>query len=353
VQGGPGWLLAKWTAISNADPVWYDVYVSATDLGSTVGAWTATTKVGSIDGTFTFITKLGTGAALVYGTTYYVALIARDADGTATAALPARGSAAMTKIPTVDVATGAITANEIAANTITASEIAANAINASEINANAVTAAKLESTLVLSTLIKAVGAGGRVEIDAAGVRLYDATSGGTNTVNLQSSDGSAWFKGEIRTSGNNPMFRPTGFPRCKLRYLAGGTVTGNTDEFVRFGTEDADTDNFHPATTDAISSAPDSTYDITLPFTGQYLCVLRATYALSATGQRHLFWNLNAAGGERITQLSVPGVAHRMQYTVVVDATASDKFRFGVFQNSGGGLVLTAAGLYIEYRGDA
>ena len=355
VQGGPGWILAKWTAISNADPVWYDVYISATDLGSTVAAWTATTKVGTVDGTFHFITKLGTGAALAYGTTYFVALIARDQDGTATAALPARGSAAMVKIPTVDVATGAITANEIAANTITAGEIAANAINASEINANAVTAAKLESTLVLSTLIKAVGAGGRVEIDSAGIRLYNATSGGTNTVNLVSADGSATFTGEILTNGN-PVLRPGGFPRCKLTYAGGNNLANDTDFFVRFGTEVDDTDAFHAATTDNCSTTGDSSYDLLMPFDGQYLVIMGTTWTANGTGRRDMFFRNDTLGTtlERQTNQTV-SVAAGMQSTATWVLTLNDAnaFRVGVRQTSGSSLVLISARLSVIYLGDA
>lgn len=142
--GGPTFIAAKWAAISNPDPVTYDVYISATDLGATVAAWTATTKYASLSGTAIVLKTLANGTALSYGTTYFVAAIARDADGTATAALPARGSAAMVKIVTVDVGAGQITAAEIAANTITANEIAANAITSSEILADAVTAAKID-----------------------------------------------------------------------------------------------------------------------------------------------------------------------------------------------------------------
>lgn len=92
VTGGLGYLYATWTAVSNADPVTYEVHMSTTS-GFTPNAGT---KVSEVMGTFAMIDTLPQSTTgLTYGTTYYVKLIAKDADGAAAAG--AQGSSAPVK----------------------------------------------------------------------------------------------------------------------------------------------------------------------------------------------------------------------------------------------------------------
>jgi len=152
VLGGIGIFAVKWTPITNNDPVTYEVHIS-TSTGFTPSGGTkyAETAAGSI-----VIRTDAAGAALVYGTTYYVKIIAKDADGSAAAS--SQGSATLVKAvggSSGDIAATTITAANIAADTITANEIAANAITTSELNAGAVTAAKIAANTITAAQIAA------------------------------------------------------------------------------------------------------------------------------------------------------------------------------------------------------
>ena len=160
LQPGSGYILAKWSATTNNDPVTYEVHISTTtDFTPTSG-----TNVTETPSLFAFIRKDGAGAALVYGTTYYVKLIAKDLDGSASAGTQASsamvnvtggsgGDLAVNTITAANIVAGTITASEIAADTITANNIAANAIGTSELNAGAVTAAKITAGTITTTEI--------------------------------------------------------------------------------------------------------------------------------------------------------------------------------------------------------
>lgn len=159
VQGGAGWLYAKWNAVVNVDPVTYDVHIS------TVNGFTpdATTKVMETSATSAFIKTLADGTALVYGTTYYVKLVARDRDGSAAAG--GQGSGAPAQISTGDIAAGSITATSgiiasldagaITTGTLDASRISVTNLNATSILGGTITSDKINATVGLdATLIK-------------------------------------------------------------------------------------------------------------------------------------------------------------------------------------------------------
>lgn len=80
-------LIVTWSPVSNNDPVVYEVHVSATS-GFTPGP---ATKVAEIQGTMVWVRRLPDGTPLQYGTTYYVRLIAKDLDGSASASPQASG----------------------------------------------------------------------------------------------------------------------------------------------------------------------------------------------------------------------------------------------------------------------
>lgn len=108
----------KWAAVTNADPVTYEVHVS-TSSGFTPAAGT---KAGEVSGT-SFIVKTlpGTSTALTYGTTYYVRLIAKDRDGAAAAGT--QGSGVPSQVDNGDIAANAVRANQIQAGVITADKL--------------------------------------------------------------------------------------------------------------------------------------------------------------------------------------------------------------------------------------
>lgn len=182
VRGGVGFLVVEWDPVTNNDIVTYEVHISTT---SGFGL-TSATLYGEVAGTVMFIKTLPDGTPLVYGTTYYVKILAKDADGGAAASAQASGTPV--KVVTGDIGAGTITSTEIAdnsittpklvanavtaakiaADTITATEIAAGAITASELAANSVVAGKLEANLVLSSQIGTASSGQRVVLDGTG-----------------------------------------------------------------------------------------------------------------------------------------------------------------------------------------
>ena len=111
-----GALELRWTGVTNADTVTYEVHASTT-TGFTPSL---STKILEVTGTFAIV-KTISGTALTYGTTYYVKLIAKDVDGSAPAG--AQGSGIPSKVDNGDIAANAIRANVIQAGTITATQI--------------------------------------------------------------------------------------------------------------------------------------------------------------------------------------------------------------------------------------
>jgi hypothetical protein len=106
------------------------------------------------------------------------------------------------------IAVDAVTAREIQALTITTAELAAGVLSASNI-----TTGTLSADITVSARIKTADTGARVELNSAGIKVYDA---GGLVVDLSSS-GSATFKGSI-ASGSSI----TGAS------YSGGTITGTT-----------------------------------------------------------------------------------------------------------------------------
>lgn len=112
---GVGYLTALWTRIANNDTVTYEVHISTT-TGFTPGAGTllAETTANTI-----IIRTNAAKAALVYGTTYFVKIIAKDADGAAAASAQASASVLQaTNADVSDVSAGKLTAGTVTAATI-------------------------------------------------------------------------------------------------------------------------------------------------------------------------------------------------------------------------------------------
>lgn len=82
-----GALAVSWSAVSNADPVTYDIYIDTTSSPAS----DPLNLVGSIQGTLVFLRTDATGAALLDATTYHVQIVARDADGEAAPGTEATG----------------------------------------------------------------------------------------------------------------------------------------------------------------------------------------------------------------------------------------------------------------------
>lgn len=115
-QFAVGGLEATWDAVTNADPVTYDVYLNQ---GSAVPVYNSTTFLGSTSATRFPISRKVDGTALIKLTDYYVAVKVRDGDG----ANASQGTAGPTKIRLADVDT--ISANYVYAGLIEAEKIKA------------------------------------------------------------------------------------------------------------------------------------------------------------------------------------------------------------------------------------
>lgn len=177
VSGGIGTIFVTWVAITNADAVTYEVHIS-TSSGFTPGP---TTKAAETGGTLIALHALPDTTPLDYATTYYVKLIAVDADGSAAASTEDSGSPVQVDTP----------------------DIAVNAITADKILANAITAEKLEAVLALvSTLVAGTVDAARVELGVdpddpsdIGVRAFD--SAGAATARIDGQDGSVYIRGRL------------------------------------------------------------------------------------------------------------------------------------------------------------
>jgi hypothetical protein len=150
VKTGLGYLFVYWTGVTNNDPVTYEVHISTTTGFTPSG----TTKVFETSDTSAIIrTADSSGTLLSYGTTYFVKLIAKDADGSAAAGT--QGSGSISQVAAADIVANTITASQIASNTITASQIAANTITASQIAANTITASQIAANTITASQIAA------------------------------------------------------------------------------------------------------------------------------------------------------------------------------------------------------
>lgn len=221
IVSGVGFLVANWTpfilgaprdATHNPDPVTYEVYAGTVNP--------PTTKVGETDGGSFFVRSLAAAAPLVYGTTYYVGVKAKDNDGIAALGTVASGSPL--KVSSPDIAANAVTADAILAGSVTADKLAANLI--------------VSTKIVGSRFGNLWDQNNRVEIDgAAGVSLVLDTGGvgGTETypVRLPIDGTSPSFKGgidadDINVSGAATLLGAANqiAPGATLQ-LAGGIAT--------------------------------------------------------------------------------------------------------------------------------
>ena len=174
VQGGLGFLAIKWNPVANNDAVTYEVHVSTAGSGFTPGAGT---KVAETPGGMAVIYKDAGGTDLVYNTDYWVKLIAKDVNGSASASAGV-GPTRLDPAGTADILAGAITA------------------------------AKLETILSLtSSLVAGTASAQRVEVgygtDGAGnltsflgVRAF-LPDGSTQSFYLDGASGNVYVKGRI------------------------------------------------------------------------------------------------------------------------------------------------------------
>jgi hypothetical protein len=160
VMSGIGYFIARWDAITNADPVKYQVHISPT-LGFTATFNDPTTMLGFTTGTQFTVKQLpgpdpAPGAPdprkLDPDVTYYLRVIAYDDDGPAAQSLQA--VALSLRVTGPDIAVNAIAAENIVAGTLTGELFAA--------------------TVILAGTFKTADSGQRVETGIAGIQGYKA-----------------------------------------------------------------------------------------------------------------------------------------------------------------------------------
>lgn len=247
LTSGLGYIYARWPSVASPDPVTYEVHVhtSASFIPDANSLSLVTTSL------FGFLRVQGPGQerkALVYGTSYFVRLIARDVDGVSQPGPPAEGFTV--KANTADIAVDAITAQsgiiadlavetaKIAALAVTTAKIGDLQVSTGKIGELAVTNAKigdlavtnakiqdlavttgkignlavtdlkvgsvgagkittdvLYAQLTVAGVIKTSASGRRVEMNSGGLFMYDDF--GAAVVSLNASSGTASFRGNI------------------------------------------------------------------------------------------------------------------------------------------------------------
>ena len=217
LSSGIGYLYARWTAATSVDSITYDVHISAVN-GFAPDANSLSLTTTSL---FGFIRKQGPGAAsadLVYGTTYYVRVVARDADGSSAASAQSSGFTVQVGAPDITlgtitatsgiIANLAITTAHIADVAITRAKIGTLAVGTAQIEDLSVTSAKvgslaaskittdlLSATLTITGMIRTSAATARVQMDGTGLFAVDTL--GNETFRLNSGTGSLSLKGSI------------------------------------------------------------------------------------------------------------------------------------------------------------
>lgn len=277
IQSGIGYLYASWTRPASPDPLQYEVHVSTTSAAFVPDANTLSLVTSSL---FAIIRKQGPGAGnlpLVYGTTYYVKLIAVDVDGYS--APSAAGSGFTVKANTADIAVGAITAasgiignlavgtaqiqdiaittakiqllavgtgqiadlavgtakigdlavttakvQDLAVNTAKIADLAVTNAKIGSIQASKITTDTLNATITVSGVIRTSSGLPRVEMNSGGLFMYD--SGGSAVIQMNASTGTAYFQGNIYAI--NGTFTGS--------ITSSATITGGTFQTASSGT---------------------------------------------------------------------------------------------------------------------
>jgi len=207
--GGIGALFASWSPVENSDFVIYDVYLSDEDLPVESMYF-----AGYTDGSSIAIRDLW-GTPLEYGVTYFVRIVAWDSDGSGEASDSA--SAQMMQV--------------------TGPDVAANYVYAGEVLANQVTGGTFQSDLLLSGKIKTASGGARVELGAAGVKVFGPAGDERTTLG---SDGVSSFRGSVEASdltvtGDAALRGQTEISKGGQILLSGGTVASPSMPTVTSG----------------------------------------------------------------------------------------------------------------------
>lgn len=178
-------------------------------------------------GSYTYTAQPG-GATLSYDTTYYFKLVAEDRRGNRSAPSGQEG-ATPGRIFGPDVFDGAVGSAKLADLAVIRAKIANLAVGDGQVESLGVgklTAGTLQASMIVGTgKISTGSTGSRVEMDSAGLRLYNAA--GTLNVNLKTADGSALVAGEYRTTNASTariVINPGGGSPAEMQFFPASTA---------------------------------------------------------------------------------------------------------------------------------
>jgi hypothetical protein len=180
VRGNIGSLVVQWTPVSNNDLVIYEVHLSTSSGFTPSGA----TKVGETPGALAFIRKDAAGAALAYGTDYYVKIVARDDDGSASASAEA-GPTQLDPAGTDDILANAITAEKLATVLSLASSMVAGTPGSTRVETG-----------------YGIDASGDLDPSFIGIRAYDGSN--KLTLKVDAASGTSLFRGKVYFGSKTP-----------------------------------------------------------------------------------------------------------------------------------------------------
>jgi hypothetical protein len=224
---GIGGIHVRWTAMSNADVLSYEVHVGTTAGFTASGS----TLIGTVTGTYFFAKVDGAGADLAYATNYYFKLRPFDVDGPHASYGPASGAAQVSRVSgTTDITDGTIQTAKLVDGAVTAAKLGAAigggnllANSSFELDANAdgvandwtaATSGTITATNTISTAEKVYGASSqRLNLAAsttAGYRTIQQSgtmpAGAITKLTL-----SFWYKGSRTGTGQfNPVLSNSG-----------------------------------------------------------------------------------------------------------------------------------------------
>lgn len=261
VTPGVGFLFVRWPAVSNADPVTYEVHLSTADGFVPAPG----TRVGNVDGTITSIKQDGAGAALAHDTDYYLKIVATDPDGTGPASAQT-GPVRLAKAGASDLQQ--ITAESGIIVSLSAGVISTGTLDADRLGARSVTTEKLTVTALRPNLVANGGfeesvddPGGSTGLWALGWdKDYEVSGAAMPQYTQASSPGSSGLREMVMGPGTNQgnSAASTPFPVTPGDVIGArvrGRHTGGSGRlYIRFAWYANDTD-FSRAATHSLTDA--------------------------------------------------------------------------------------------------
>jgi microcystin-dependent protein len=214
VIGGIGAMFARWTGVVNADPVTYEVHLSLTNAGVSLGDGTSVARTSA---TAITLRALADGTPVVTGTTYYVSLIAFDVDGAAGASSPVAGVPMQITGP--DIQAESITGNLIQGGTITGDLFSAQTVLSGEFT----TGTQGQRARMSSEGFQVFGPDGSVMVDLPAIQYDPANPNVTRPEDLK---GTAELQA-VTTSGLTIQGSSSGIATGASMQLAAGVQASN------------------------------------------------------------------------------------------------------------------------------